>query len=121
MNPANLMNFPALLAEGGGSFLSSPIPMVIIMFVLFYFVLIRPQRQQQKKLENLRNSVGNGDKVVTIGGMHGIVTGTTDKSISVKIADGLSVKFDRSAIATVIDSKTKKEDDSTRELDTSSK
>jgi len=82
------------------------VPMLLIL-VMFYFILIRPQRQQQKRLEALRGSVGNGDKVVTVGGIHGLVTGTTDKTVSIKIADGISVKFDRSAIAQVVASKSK--------------
>ena len=120
------MSFTFLAADApaasGGMFgsMGAFVPMILI-FVMFYFILIRPQRQQQKRLEETRKGVGNGDKVITVGGIHGIVTGVTDKTVSVKIADGLSVKFDRSAIATVLDSKTKKEDDSVKELDDSSK
>jgi len=85
------------------------VPMILIM-VMFYFILIRPQRQQQKRQEEMRKNVRVGDKVVTIGGIHGIVSGVTDKTVSVKIADGLSVKFDRSAVATLVDPKAPKED-----------
>ena len=76
------------------------VPMILIM-VMFYFVLIRPQRKQQKAQEEMRKSVRVGDKVVTIGGIHGMVSGVTDKTISVKVADALSLKFARAAIATV--------------------
>ncbi len=93
-------------AAGGGGGLGMFVPMIIIM-VLFYFVLIRPQRQQQKKAEEMRKSVAVGDKVVSIGGIHGLVSGMADKTVSVKVSDGLSLKFDRSAIALVVDSKNK--------------
>jgi preprotein translocase subunit YajC len=94
-------------SAGGG--LGMFVPMILIM-VMFYFILIRPQRQQQKRQEEMRKNVRVGDKVVTIGGIHGIVSGVTDKTVSVKIADGLSVKFDRSAVATLVDPKAPKED-----------
>lgn len=80
------------------------VPMILIM-VMFYFVLIRPQRKQQKAQEQMRSNLRVGDKVITVGGVHGLVSGMTDKTVSVKVADGLSMKFDRSAIATVTDSK----------------
>ncbi|MGB0153137.1 MAG: preprotein translocase subunit YajC [Verrucomicrobiales bacterium] len=83
---------------GGG--LGMFVPMILIM-VMFYFILIRPQRKQQKAQEQMRKSLGKGDKVVSIGGIHGLVTGMTDKTVSVKVADGISMKFDRSAIASV--------------------
>lgn len=104
-----MISFVPLLAQdaapatpGGG--LGMFVPMILIM-VMFYFVLIRPQRKAQKAQEELRKNLRVGDKVVTVGGAHGIVSGMTDKTVSVKVADGLSIKFDRSAIATVTDSK----------------
>lgn len=96
--------FPLLLAQeaapSGGNPMGMFIPMILIM-VMFYFILIRPQRRQQKALEQLRRDARVGDKIVTIGGVHGIISGMTERTVSVKIAEGLSVKFDRSAIATV--------------------
>lgn len=77
------------------------IPMLLIG-VMFYFVLIRPQRKQQKAMDALRNSLRIGDKVVTIGGMHGTIAGQTEKTVSLKVADGVNVRYDRSAIATVV-------------------
>ena len=55
----------------------------------------------------MRKNLRVGDKVVTIGGIHGIISGVTDKTASVKVSEGLSLKFDRSAIATVSESKAK--------------
>ncbi len=81
------------------------LPAMILIFAIFYFVLIRPQRKAQKAQEELRKNIRVGDKIVTIGGVHGIVSGMTDKTVSVKVAEGLSIKFDRSAVATVTESK----------------
>ena len=89
-------------AGGGGGF--GILPFILIMFAMMYFVMIRPQRKQQKAQEEMRNNLRKGDKVVSIGGIHGLITGTTDRTVSVKVADGLSLKFDKSAIASVIDS-----------------
>ena len=63
--------------------------------------MIRPQRQEQKRQNEMRDNLTRNDKVVTIGGIHGIVTGITKTTVSVKVSDGISIKFDRSAIARV--------------------
>lgn len=81
------------------------LPTFLIMFAMIgfmYFMIFRPQRQQQKKQQEMRNNLGKGDKIVTIGGIHGIVTGLTDKTVSVKVDDGITIKFDRSSVAQVI-------------------
>jgi preprotein translocase subunit YajC len=112
------MTILPILAEGaapagGGGGIGMFVPMILIM-VMFYFILIRPQRKQQKQQEEMRKNIGKGDKVVTIGGIHGLVTGHTDRTVSVKVADGLSIKFDRSAIAS-IDHKEGSQDNDTEE------
>ncbi len=96
---------PAAPAPAGGGF-QMLVPMLLIM-VMFYFILIRPQRKQQKAMEEMRNQLGIGDKVVTAGGIHGIVTGQSKTTVSVKVADGMSIKFDRSSIAQIVSSKGK--------------
>jgi preprotein translocase subunit YajC len=76
------------------------VPMILMM-VIFYFVLIRPQRKQQKELEAKRNSLQIGDDVVTIGGIHGRVTNKADRTVTVKVADNTKIKFEKSAISQV--------------------
>ncbi|MEM9281077.1 MAG: preprotein translocase subunit YajC [Verrucomicrobiota bacterium] len=99
-----MMNSISILAEGAapppGGGLGMFVPMILIM-VMFYFILIRPQRKQQKAQEQMRKDLRVGDKVVSIGGIHGLISGMTDRTVSVKVSDGLSMKFDRSAIASV--------------------
>lgn len=74
---------------------------LLLIFVVFYFFLIRPQQKKQKDREKVLESLKRGDKVVTIGGMHGTVAGidTEKKTILVQVGDNLKIKFDRSAIA----------------------
>ena len=81
--------------------LGSPMVFIVLMFVTMYFVMIRPQRKRQKEAEALIKSLKVGDDVVTIGGAHGVVTSLKDKTAMVRIADGVKVEFDRTAIASV--------------------
>lgn len=80
---------------------SSLLPFVLIILV-FYFLILRPQQKKQKARQRLLESVKKGDKVITSGGIHGTVEGVEDKTVLVKIADNTKVKMDRSAITTII-------------------
>jgi preprotein translocase subunit YajC len=84
-----------------GGILGSPIIMMALMFVMMYFLLIRPQRQRQKELEKLISSVKVGDHVILNGGEHGIITSTKDKTVMIKLADNVKVEYERSSIASV--------------------
>jgi preprotein translocase subunit YajC len=81
-------------------FLVQMLPLVFI-FVIFYFMLIRPQQKRQKEHQKLVSSVKSGDRVVTNAGIHGIVANVKDKTIIIKVADNVKLEFDRGAIATV--------------------
>lgn len=80
--------------------LVSMMPLVFI-FVIFYFLLIRPQQKKQKDHEKLVQAVKTGDQVVTNAGIHGTVSNVKEKTVIIKIADNVKVEFDRSAIVTV--------------------
>ena len=62
---------------GGGGDISFIIMMAVV-FAIFYFLMIRPQQQKQKEIKKMREELGHGDMVVTVGGIHGKVTGITD-------------------------------------------
>ena len=70
----------------------------IIMALLFYFMLYRPQKKQQNQRSTMLNSLKVGTKIVTIGGIYGEITKITDDKISVKIADNVEIKILRSAV-----------------------
>jgi len=69
------------------------------MFVVFYFILIRPQQKQARKHQDFVKNLKTGDRVVTSGGLHGMVTGLTDTTVTLEIADKVRVKVTRSAVA----------------------
>ncbi len=98
------MQFFAMLQETPaptGSF-SSTIIMFALIFVIMYFFLIRPQNKKQKETEKMIAALKKGDKVVTIGGIHGTVASTKEKTIILKVEDGSKIEFNRTAISTVI-------------------
>lgn len=88
-------------APGGGGLLGNPMVFMVLMFVMMYFVLIRPQRIRQKKHEELLKSIKVGDHVVTAGGEHGIVASVKDTTVMLRVADNVRIEYDRSAIAIV--------------------
>ena len=84
---------------GGG--MTSMLLMFGLIFVIMYFLMIRPQQKRQKKHDQMINSLVKNDKVVTIGGMFGVIQGEKEKGSSyiLKIADNVKVEVRRSAIA----------------------
>lgn len=78
------------------------VPMVCI-FAIMYFLMIRPQQQKEKKLQETRDALKTGDAVITVGGIHGVVSNVKDGStLTLKIADNVRVDVEKSAIATVL-------------------
>jgi preprotein translocase subunit YajC len=82
--------------------------MIILMIVMFYFLLIRPQKKQRKEKEALIAALKKGDKVVTIGGMHGMVHQVSEETVTIKISEGILVPFNKVAIDHVKPSKTER-------------
>jgi preprotein translocase subunit YajC len=89
--------------EGGAAGFASFIPLVL-MFVIFYFLLIRPQQKRSKEHRNLLANLKKGDKIVTSGGLHGRITGLEETTLTVEIADKVRVKVNRSNVAGVLQS-----------------
>ena len=85
--------------QGGG--LAQFMPLILI-FIIFYFLLIRPQRQKQKQLQRQVDAMRTGDKVITAGGIHGLVTNIKEQSVSVKVDNNVKIEFEKGSIATVI-------------------
>lgn len=87
--------------QGGGNPLLSFLPFILIIVVI-YFLMIRPQKKRQQEREKLISGVAKGDRIITIGGIHGHVQSTKDKTLIVKIADNVKIEIERSAVSTVV-------------------
>jgi len=97
------MSFPgsvelSLVAQGQPSALTAFLPLVLIMGI-FYVLLILPAQRRQKKVQEMLANLKTGDKVVTTGGLYGVVVGLEPDSVQLRIADQVRVKVARSAIA----------------------
>jgi preprotein translocase subunit YajC len=97
----------ALLQEGAaeapprGGLTNLLFPMVAI-FGIFFFLVILPERKKQRKREDMLKTLEKGDKVVTTGGLHGTVSQAADDVVVLQVADGVRLRFNRSAIHTVL-------------------
>jgi len=85
----------------GGGGLGAFLPLIII-FAIFYFLLIRPQQKKSKQHKQLLADLKKGDKVVSSGGLHGVITGLSDDVVTVEISPKVRVKITRGSIAGVI-------------------
>ena len=82
--------------DAAGGF-SAFIPL-ILMFVIFYFLLIRPQQKKTKEHREMVANLKKGDRIVTSGGLHGRITGVSDQTLTVEIADKVRVKVNRANV-----------------------
>jgi len=103
------MNF--LMAAQGNPMMQF-LPLLIIMFAIMYFLIIRPQKQKEKKRLELISNVRKQDKIVTTGGVHGVVVSVKENEVVVRVDDAKDVKLriDKSAITTVSAPRDEKED-----------
>jgi preprotein translocase subunit YajC len=91
--------------EGGGGLVSTLI-MFGAIFLIFYFMIIRPQQKRAKEKEKMLSNLEKGDKIVTNGGIHGVIAGLEDKTALLMVSENTKIKIDRSAIVTVLAKKT---------------
>ena len=102
------MNFQSVLAMapppdgGGGGGIMSTVLMFAFIIGIFYFLILRPQQKKQKERQQMLSAVHKGDKIITAGGMHGVIAGLDEKTVLVQVADNIKLKFDRGSIASVI-------------------
>ena len=87
--------------DGGNAFLSF-LPLILII-VIMYLLILRPQAKKQKERQKMLDTVKKGDDVVTVGGVHGKVVGTKndDKVLIVKVDDNVKLEIDRTAISSI--------------------
>ena len=94
---------PAAAAGGGGmmSSLGSMLPL-LLMFVVLYFVMIRPQMKRQKETRAMLEALAKGDEVATAGGILGRISAISEQFLTLEIADGVEIKVQRNAVVQVL-------------------
>jgi len=88
--------------NGGGGGLVSTLIMFGAIFLIFYFMIIRPQQKRAKERNKMLSNLEKGDKVVTSGGLHGTVAGIDEKTVLLQVSDSVKVKVERSAISNIV-------------------
>ena len=87
------MDTSALLATWGP---------IVVMVLIFYFLLYRPQKKAQREREEMLNSLKKGTKIVTVGGIYGIITDIKENIIKLKIAEKVEIELSRSSIGSIV-------------------
>jgi preprotein translocase, YajC subunit len=85
---------------GGGGGFGVFVPFILI-FVIMYFIMIRPQMRRQKEQQRLIGTLKTGDRVVTNSGIHGLIANVKDSTVILKVADNVKIEMEKSAIASV--------------------
>ncbi len=88
-------------AAAGPNPLASFVP-IILIFVIMYFLLFRPQMKRQKAQAKLVGALKTGDRVVTASGIHGLISNVKDHTIILKIADNVKIEIEKSAVTNVV-------------------
>ena len=113
-----LLGAPQGGAEGGNP-LFSFLPLAAVI-AIFYFLVLRPQKKKQQEAQKMLSALKKGDRIVTIGGIHGVIQSVKDTTIIVKVDENVKLEFNRGAVATVAshakEEKEEKEDSSGTEI-----
>jgi preprotein translocase subunit YajC len=102
-------NLPLVMAAPGADSAAgsaSMVPTLItfgLVFAIFYFLIIRPQNKKQKETKKMLESLKKGDKIVTIGGIHGTIQSIKDDTVVLKIDSSTKMTFSRSAISNIVE------------------
>lgn len=111
----DIFNFLAQATDGApvgplDSILKSGFLFPLALMIMFYFLLIRPQQKQKKELAARIAGIKKGDKVITVGGIHGVVNHKGDTTVSLKVSEGVFITMDSVNISTVLPSGSTKEE-----------
>ena len=105
MTPISPLNGLSYLAEaapsGPASLFTNPLVFPVIMFVMIYFLIIRPQQRQRKEQATRVAALASGDRVITSAGIHGIVHNVKETTVVIKVAEGTMIEFDKAAVGVV--------------------
>jgi preprotein translocase subunit YajC len=105
-----LFTLPMLQLGSGGS--NQMVTMIVtfgLIIVIFYFLIIRPQRKKQKDTQSMLSTLRKGDKIATAGGIRGVVTAVKENTVTVKVDDNTKIEFNKSAVSSVLERKESRE------------
>ncbi len=74
-----------------------------IIFLIFYFLVIKPQKQKQQETADMRKNIKKNDQVITAGGIHGTVINVKEKTVILRVDDNVRIEFDKEAITTILE------------------
>jgi len=100
---------PSPAGGGNSGSIMSILPLMVGMFAIMYFLIIRPQQKQRKDREALLSAIKKGDRVVTSSGLYGTVVGLSEHTVTLKVADQVKLEFERSAIGRIVPAQGDKE------------
>ena len=87
-----------MLQDAAASSGFSSIILIVAFIAIFYFFIVRPQQKNQKEINKFRSELNNGDRVITAGGIYGIIKDIKDNYIILEIADNVRIKIDKNSI-----------------------
>lgn len=92
---------PTSIGSSGGAIFSSLMP-IFLIFIVFYFLLIRPQSKKQKEHQKMLDSLKKGDRIITSSGIYGTIQDLQGNNVKLKIAENVNIQILKSAISAVI-------------------
>ena len=95
----NFLNVLLIAPSSGGSSSWSSILMLVMIIVIFYFFMIRPQQKRQKEEKKFRESLQKGQRVITIGGLHGKVAEVKETTVLLEVANDVKIEVEKTSIA----------------------
>jgi len=105
-------------AQEGGGGLMTFVPLVAII-AIFYFLILRPQKKRQQESQKMLSALRKGDRIVTIGGIHGIIQSVRENTVIVKVDENVKLEFNRAAISGVVSHAHSRDDKDDRRAESS--
>jgi preprotein translocase subunit YajC len=96
-------------AAGGAGSIAPFLFQIGAIFLIFYFLMIRPQQRQKSERERMLRAIKRGDRVVTTSGLFGTVTNLSDTTVTLRVADQVKLDFERGSIARVVEAQSEKD------------
>ena len=94
-----MLTLPLAQAAPAGGLFGNPLILIAVLFLVMYFTMIRPQTKQAKEHRELVAGLAKGDRIVTVGGIHGTIRSVDDTTVLVEVDGGTKLRFDKGKVA----------------------